>query len=62
MRHATTAKVRLDAGEAERFSASAQSSDCFDRLLPARALLSISKTMEGVICARQPSGIWGMSE
>jgi hypothetical protein len=39
MRQTTTAKVRLDAGKAERFSASAQSTAGFDRFLPARGAI-----------------------
>jgi hypothetical protein len=39
MGQATTAKVRLDAGGAARFSASVQSTACFDRLLPAESAI-----------------------
>ena len=48
MRDATTGKVRLDAGEAARFSASAQSIGPFDRLVRPRGAV--------YRCRRRPKG------
>jgi hypothetical protein len=50
MRQATTAKVRLDAGKAARFSASAQSTGGFDALRsPQSAVLPLLDTPEGAM-------------
>jgi hypothetical protein len=54
MGQATTAKVRLDAGKAARFTASLQLTGWFDCLLRTRSRdLPLSKTPEGAIMAPQ---------
>jgi hypothetical protein len=62
MRQATTARVRLDASKAARFSASAQSPGCFDRLLRTRrAFYRCPRRPNGRSCTPQPPGIREMS-
>jgi hypothetical protein len=58
MRQATTA-VRLDAGRAERFSASAQSTGVSTLSVHD---LPLPNTLEGAILVPQPPGIRGMSD
>ena len=43
MRQTTTAKVRLEAGKCERFSASAQSTDWFDSCCARRARFAVAR-------------------
>ena len=58
----TAAEVRLDATTAERFTASAQSSDRFHQLPRTLARhLPLPETPEGAILTTQLSGIGGMS-
>ena len=62
MRQATTAKVRLDAGKAARFSASAQSTDWFDSCCARRARFAVAPRRAKVrSLAPQPRRIRGMS-
>jgi hypothetical protein len=60
MRQTTTAKVRLYAGKAVRFSASAQSTDWFDSCC-ARDVRFV-QAPDGAILAPQPPGIRRMSD
>ena len=61
MRQTTTAKARLDAGKAERFSASAQSTAVFDHLLPARGAIfrcpRRAKGRSGPTTTRNPKNV-----
>ena len=57
----TTAEVRLDTVRAERFSASTQSTDGFDRLLARDARFIVAQDARGSNPGPKISGIRGIS-
>jgi hypothetical protein len=61
MRAMTTGEVCLEAGRAERFTATAQSLDGFDRLPCPASDPTLPRMLEGVIMTSQPPGIRRMS-